>query len=310
MKKSRPAKNVPKPIQVEDALRSLTAGVGQLDGDRAAAYGELSVLRSARQSSLERRERIYAVKYGASDRRVQEMQKQRETNIRLRQEIYAAHTQAALAKPKVDENGYVFYGFVRNRQRQPLSRLTVALYDKRGQWQREFGYGCTDENGHFLLRLQGDAKSVLEEPKEGAATGRNSTSSEIRVYNVKQILVHRGTKPLAPQLGGIDYREIILDDCEESCAAPPGLTDEPPPPAPDTPLPTPRVPAARVTPSAPAAAQPPPHIASTSLVKSKATRPKTGAKLPATGSKDFEAPKKTKTEKRPFGTSKAKKKKK
>ena len=42
MNKSRPEKTTPKPIQVEDALRHLTAGVGQLDGDRAAAYGELT----------------------------------------------------------------------------------------------------------------------------------------------------------------------------------------------------------------------------------------------------------------------------
>jgi hypothetical protein len=357
MNKSRSDQTTPKPIIVEDALRHLTAGIGQLDGDRAAAYGELSTLRSAKQSSLQRREKIYAMKYGASDRRVLHAQKLQENNTRLRQEIYVAHTQAATPAPRVDDNGYVFHGFVRNGDRRPLPRLTVALYDEKGKWLRELGYGCTDETGYFLLRYGGDPKAATEEQKKAAAAeaakiaaekeaaekeseigekptkaaaARSAKSAdavkklqggmrtlpqggsesrgkgaEIRVYDAKQTLLHREAEPLTPKLGAIDYREITIDD-GGICVPPPGSTDDPPPRAPAKPTAAPRVPA----PSQPAAAMAasrlvaqkpvppaPRDRTSTPLENIKGVGPKTAAKLRATGIKDVEALRKTKTEK-------------
>ncbi|HEX2854235.1 MAG TPA: helix-hairpin-helix domain-containing protein [Opitutaceae bacterium] len=373
MNKSRSDQSTPKPIIVEDALRHLTAGIGQVDGDRAAAYGELSTLRSAKQSSLQRREKIYAIKYGATDRRVLHTQKLQENNTRLRQEIYVAHTQAATPAPRVDANSYVFHGFVRNRERQPLSRLTVALYDEKGAWLRELGYGCTDETGYFILRFARDTtdpkdpkdstpatdekkKAAAEEAtkraaekeaaeKKSAAGGQTAetpaaaaraakaaeadavnrlqgagmrTSSqtgyesrgkgaEIRVYDAKQTLLHRETEPLNPKLGAIDYREIVIDD-GGSCVPPPGSTDDPPPRAPAKPAATPRVPAPVASKPAAATPTPPPATekpatpapqdrASTPLENIKGVGPKTAAKLRATGIKDVEALKETKTEK-------------
>lgn len=369
MNKSRSDHTTPKPIQPEDALRSLTAGIGQLDGHRAAAYGELSTLRTAKQNSLERREKIYAVKYGASDRRVAHMQKQRETNTRLRQEIYVAHVQATTPSPSVDENGYVFHGFVRNSQRRPLSRLTVALYDEKGQWRRELGHGCTDENGYFILSFARDAKTVREQENKAADTAQaakdavekaaasddaqakekskdsqkreeqakaaaeatkaagadadapkkiqsgasagmrtvlletatRSRTAEIRVYNAEQKLVHRVAEPLTPELGRVDYREIIIDDSDGSCTPPPGSTDDPPPRAPAKPdAPRVRAPAAPAA-VAPAPVEPQPPApregVSTPLENIKGVGPKTAAKIRATGIKDIEALKATKTEK-------------
>ena len=109
------------------------------------------------------------MKYGAADHRVLQARKQGEANILLRQEIHVAHTQPATPVPTVDENSYVFHGFVRNGDRQPLPRLTVALYDEKGQWLRELGYGCTDEKGYFILRFAREAPRTPEEQKKAEA---------------------------------------------------------------------------------------------------------------------------------------------
>jgi predicted flap endonuclease-1-like 5' DNA nuclease len=340
MNHSRSESTTPTPIQVEDALRSLAGGVGQLDRDRAAAYGELSTLRSAKQSSLARREQIYAVKYGATDRRVLQVQHQRETNTRLRQEIYVAHTQAATPAPLVDENSYVFHGFVRNHQRQPLSRLTVALYDEKGKWRRELGFGCTDANGYFILQFARDAKAAQEDqtaageapkPAQSSRSAKaansgdekkvqsaarisgidregQSSTVEIRVYDTKQKLLHRESKPLAPKLGNVDYREIVINDGSERCVPPPGSTDDPPPAAPEKTSPSRRAPVSTAPKAAPAPIKPPPPApppetpapqdrVSTPLENIKGVGAKTAAKLRATGIKDIEALKKTGTEK-------------
>lgn len=328
MNQSRSENTAPKPIQAEDALRHLTAGVGQLDGHRAAAYGGLATLRSAKQSTLERREKIYAVKHGAADRRVRQAQQQQATNTRLRQEIYVVHTQAATPAPAVDENSYVLHGFVRNGERQPLPRLTVALYDEEGQWLRDLGYGCTDENGYFILRFTRVAKTARTEQKKTAKPaaaaavefqalpgalrpdqshaegGQSRGTAEIRVYDAKRQFLHREAKLLTPKLGSVDFREIQIRDCPGHCVPPPGATGDRPPAVPANPVPKPRSPAPVPAkpaaapikpPSAPARPGTPSPQTSTPLENIKGVGPKTAAKLRSTGIKDIEALKETDT---------------
>jgi hypothetical protein len=283
--RSASGSSTPKPISADDSVKGVTAGVGELDAARADGYDQLSSLRSAKQNQLTRREKLLSLKYGSDHPRVAEVRNQQSANALLSRDVSIAQVQAATPAPAVDEKGYVFHGYVRNRKREPLPRLTVALYDENGSWFRAMGYGCTDENGYFLLRYnEGKEKPVTPDPNNDPshadkpdtpppppapapasktafardekkaeadtnpkerATDDNTRVFEVRVYDARQQLIYRDPTPLRAQLGQVDYREIIIDENAERCTPPPGSKDTPPPPAPEKPVQPPRRPVNR-----------------------------------------------------------------
>lgn len=147
----------PKPIDADETIRGLTSGVVSSDAARAEGYGQLGTVRAAKQNQLARRESLLAVKYGADHPRVAEVKTQQTVNRMLIQQVEVIRVQTANPPPQVDAQGYVFHGYVRNRQRQPKPGLTVALFDEKG-WFKDLGYGCSDENGYFILRYNGTQK--------------------------------------------------------------------------------------------------------------------------------------------------------
>lgn len=285
---SRPSS--PKPISPEESIRGLTVGLAESDSVRAEGYAELSTLRAAKQTQLSRREALLALKYGADHPRVAESRAQQAVNREMGQQLQVLQIQVSTPLPQVDEHGYVFHGYVRNRRRQPLPGLTVALYED-GRWFRDLGYGCTDENGYFLLRFTEKTKDRPENPspppaggpndpgKSNPTTGTSGTATstgfvpgkkderaserddedesktfEVRVYNSAQKLIYRDPTPLVARAGQIDFREIIIDDDAGRCTPPPGSTDDPPPTSPVKPGVSPRPPVG--TPPKPSAESP------------------------------------------------------
>jgi hypothetical protein len=103
--------------------------------------------------------------------------------------------------------GYALHGFVRRPDLTGVPQLTVALYDENGHWIHELGYGCTEEDGYFHMRYQGDPIAP------GAA--------HICVLDRKQTTLYTDKVPLYPQLGQVDYREIVLSVETSLCAPPP-----------------------------------------------------------------------------------------
>ena len=212
----RPSLEEPSP---EDTARVVSDGVAALDGDRAAAYAGLGTLRNASAASLDREQRLLARKYGASHPRVSAVETRRAANVVFQRDLTVAHTLAATPAPGIDADTYVFHGHVRDEQRMPLPGLTVALYNPNGDWLSEFGYGCTDDKGYFILRL--------ERPSRDDEPDFESTSAEVRVYDASQKLLHLEEDPLIPRPGVIDYREIII--CKDgTCTLLLGASDDPP----------------------------------------------------------------------------------
>ncbi len=251
----------PKTIPINEPFRRLAEGISQLDADRENAYAELAQLRSAHAGSLVRREAIYARKYGAEHPRVADVRARRERSARLTTEILIAQAQSASPTPQRDPESYVLHGFVRNLQRQPLIGLTVSLHDAGGRWLWELGCSCTDEHGHFLLRYPATSKRAratrdsgnTAEPAaetslhdqhgtkihtgqgraEAATTGprlntAQPTQAWIRVHNPRQEVLHRDITPLEPQVGHVDYREILLGGDGSCCTPPPSTPNDSP----------------------------------------------------------------------------------
>ena len=148
--------------------------------------------------------------------------------------------------PTVDEDGYVFHGFVRDLEGQAVPQLTVALYDQSGNWIREIGYGCTDERGYFLMRYPNGQKGKARTVKSRAAMFTNVTGiatdnpppkllAKIYVLDAKKTTLHVEKEPLQPELGEVDFRIIILG-AEGGCCTEPPLKPGPVPSATSTPL--------------------------------------------------------------------------
>lgn len=260
--------STPKPIRPEEVVRKTEAGILQLDADRADGYAGLLALRSAKARALTVRAKLYAAKYGGESPLAARAELALKQNALLRQELTVAYATAVTPVPEVDDSTYVLHGFVRNAERKPISGLTVALYDQKGQWLRADEFNPTDENGHYALRFgeapsekrttKPDKRAAEKAKQEALASGLNWDASahdqytqqstktpsgsqqeakrayEIRVYDSKQKLIHREAKPVHPRLGVIEYREITIADGSHSTGYPPvGKEEHPsPPPAP------------------------------------------------------------------------------
>ena len=217
MKRTTITRPSPEDVPPEETARVVANGVAQIDLDRAAAYAGLGTLRTAKATSFAREEKLLARKYGANHPRVAAVAERRASNAVFQRDLTVAHSLATTPAPAVDAGSYVFHGFVRDCDRKPLARLSVALYDANGKWIASLGYGCTDERGYFILR-------GAPAPQSGRAGG----TAEIRVHDAERKLVHREAGAVTPAAGAIDYREIVICD-DGTCVPPPDVPDEPPP---------------------------------------------------------------------------------
>lgn len=261
---SQSPRSTPQPVNPAEVVRKVTAGIPDLDSQRADGYAGLLTLRAAKHRSLTVRAKLYAAKYGADDARIARVVQQGRANARLQRELTVVQAVAATPVPEIDAATYVLHGFVRTAKREALPNLTVALYDRQGQWLRPDDYRATDENGHFEVRYKigsivhhsAKAESQRSAPQASTPAGgasapgqpeQKATSSqssggvwealrgpyEIRVYDADRNLVHRESQPpVKPTAGVLDTRDITIDDPRGRVVEPPDDQTGKPPPAP------------------------------------------------------------------------------
>lgn len=72
-----------------------------------------------------------------------------------------------LARPAVQvaKNGWALHGYVLDVQYQPLPKFTVYLADIRNEFQKQYGFAYTGDNGYFLLNYPGDSDKPADTPK-------------------------------------------------------------------------------------------------------------------------------------------------
>jgi hypothetical protein len=236
MADSRPERDV-SPEEASEAIETQIAG---LDPQRAEALEGLQKLRAARGIGYVREQKRLALKYGADSPRVAELAEKARFNKDLSRDLAFEITRAKTETPVVDENGYVLHGFVLDRQGQPIPRLTVAVYDAKGNWIRVLGHGYTDEHGYFILRYSGGPADLKERDAinlitPSAAAAQPRLIARIYVLDAKGVTLHIEKEPLEPQLGEIDFCVIILDDESAPCGPSPRTRPSEPRPKPSRP---------------------------------------------------------------------------
>jgi hypothetical protein len=108
--------------------------------------------------------------------------------------------------PSVDPKTWVVFGLVRDEDLKGVPALTVALYDAKANWIEESGFACTQQNGSFRIETK-DLEHV-----EGPLF--------LRVLTAQAAHLYADTVALTPKAGGLAYREIILPEGAQVCAAP------------------------------------------------------------------------------------------
>lgn len=196
-------------ITLDDISRDIDSGLNTTDQQRVAALERLQIVRKAKATGLKKEYARVSIKYGADHPRVQALAAKVELNQGLVNDLVIETIKAKIEIPVVDEATWVLHGFVRDRSRNGLPDLTIALYDGRGHegnWLRDLGYACTDEKGYFRLTVR-DFKS-------------RETPAYVGVLNSKSVSLYRDSQPLTPKGGEVDYREIIIGEEARSCAPP------------------------------------------------------------------------------------------
>jgi hypothetical protein len=273
----RTGASAPKPIKVEQVLSAVESGILSLDADRAAAYADAIPIQAAKQHALARREKLFAVKYGAHDPRVGFVREAQKNNLQLQRQLVVVHAASATPPPKTGASEYVLHGYVRNRLGEPTPNATVALYDAQGRWLRPRSGDPTDKNGYFELHFEPSARSESGTASEkaapkveksmGHAPGAGPLRGErvlrvytLRVYDANQKLVHKDANPVQLRGGASDYREItIADDEAAGIAVPPEQAKQAPAHVPQKPAASPGKPETKKpTPPAKAKKSPPP----------------------------------------------------
>jgi hypothetical protein len=236
------AKSTPQTdVSPDEAARVIEEQIAGLDPQRAEALDGLKKLRAVRGAGyLRERERL-ALKYGADDPRVAALGEQARFNAGLGRDLDFEIDRAKTEAPVADEKSYVLHGFVRDRKGAGVPRLTVALYDEKGNLLRAFGQACTDERGYFILRSGATSWEPKERDAAVIATGGDAATRPARLTARVYLLdtngatVHVENEPVQPQPGEVDFRVIILDEKAAPCGPAPDTKPTEPPRKPEDP---------------------------------------------------------------------------
>ncbi len=206
----------PKPGLIEENAARFENDLNKADSVRANGVTGLLGLRAQKVKSRLREVDVIAARLGDDDPEVINLKAAVAADQRFVLELSAEADRATTTRPGRDSKRWTVYGFVRNQELEGQANLTVALFDRADRWIEAVGYACTDTRGYFQLGCEPGSDNLRE--------------VFIRVSNRKPQVLYRDTKPMAPVLGEVKYREIILNgECD--CCQPPSDPSSPEPPS-------------------------------------------------------------------------------
>ena len=195
-----------KEVSFEEVSRELDKGIAGADTLRADRLDGLTAMRAVKDKRLWREQARLAQKLGPTHPHVNEIVGRLTVNATMMRDLKLESARARTGIPQVDKDTWVLHGYVRDKNLNGVSNLTVALYDQSGGRLKGAGHGCTDVNGYFRIA----SKNVSA-----------ASPAYIRVLSKEGSFLYADKNALLPELGSIDYREIILSGEEAVCVPPP-----------------------------------------------------------------------------------------
>jgi len=190
------------------------------DGLRAAGLRGLEGVTQARQASLEREQERLSRKLGPEHPRVRALALRREDGTARLRDLKVEIARAETVAPRPSADQWVLHGYVRGKDLNPATDLTVALVDAQGRWLRALGFVCTDARGYFqLVTSMGRAERSAEEPLTPSAVPRE-LYGYVRITDRGRVQLYRAEEAVLVSPGGVEYREIILEGGTAGCVSP------------------------------------------------------------------------------------------
>ncbi len=198
----------------EDTVSDIDQVLTRSDGLRKLGLEQAQQWQSVKTDALTREKTRLAAKLGADHPRVKALTNRLAFEAGRKTVLQSERQKLDLPVEEVQVNQVLIRGRVLDQNHQPLGDLTVALADRKGKWQRAYGYTCTDQQGFFKFTV--DAPPVLE---DGTAP-----SAYLLITDKMQKPMYLDTTALPLAAGQMFYREILL---KEVCVpTPPEGEDE------------------------------------------------------------------------------------
>ncbi|MCP4401360.1 MAG: hypothetical protein GY801_29180 [bacterium] len=207
-------------ISFTDISQSLEQGISGADQLRAMNLKGLHRMHRVKVSGLRREKERLSKKLGPNHPRVVTLTHKIEVNQGLMRDLTIELERAKIEIPDVDENTWILHGFVRNKNLKGLPNLTVALYEKRGKWIEQLGYACTDKIGYFKIIYSLRRDNGVNRAPIPIHKAKQGLQVFIHILDKQGEQLYVDQRPVVPQLGQVDYREIILGDEVDTCRPP------------------------------------------------------------------------------------------
>jgi hypothetical protein len=205
-------------LNAGEVSQEVSKSIAAADQQRAVELDRLRIISEAKASSMERESARLGAKLGLDHPRVKALTSAIETNRGFVRDLVIEVERARTDVPAVDPKSWFLHGYVRDQNLKGVAGLTVAVYDEKAAWIERLGFACTNEKGYF--RLTATNFGAVDGPAFMRVL-RNGSS------------IYADRSELKPEMGQVDYREIILSGDVHVCTPPPGSgtpinPDEPP----------------------------------------------------------------------------------
>lgn len=183
-------------ISGDEVSKSVGGQISNLDAERADELEDLLLLRKAKDKTLTREYNRLLSVLGASHPRSLKLLNKMDVNRSLMNDLAAEAVRARATIPDPNPNGWVLWGFVRDKNLRGVAKVAVALYTQGGNEAKDLGTATTNEDGHF--RLDADGGLITKYPLVQARVGDGAST------------IHSDDNLLQPKIGRVDYLEMVV----------------------------------------------------------------------------------------------------
>jgi len=197
-------------IPIREIGQQLEKGIEEADAVRAAGLEGLQRIRAAKAGGLRREHARLTAKLGENHPRVSALGQKVAWNTAMTHQLGLEAERAKTPLPKPDPAGWILHGRVYDEDLLGMPGLVVTLVDRKGTAVGEVGVTPTEAGGYFkLVHTRGKDSGGDTDRLTQASTGRG-TDVFVHVLDGKFNLVHADKRPITPQLGRVEYIEIMI----------------------------------------------------------------------------------------------------
>jgi hypothetical protein len=190
-------------IDLELARRGdlLMGGLSRTEQLRSTQYPVVIDLQVQKLSMLRRERMRLETKYGATHARVRQLDGKMAQTSRIVGALQLQQTRVNNPVAMATAGAWLLQGMLINLRGEPVSGLTVSLFDVSGAWVSDLGYHCTGADG--ILKLLVTNSQVI--------AAMQNVAVYLTLTNSAQEILYRDTRAIMVTDGGT-VRNLVLDD--------------------------------------------------------------------------------------------------